>query len=346
MLNGEKRMSTFTTLFTNKSSKSLIILILLIVLLPIISAICISAGVYNVTLGDVFKLFSLDPSSGDYRIIMHVRLPRVLGAILAGGALATSGAIIQSVLNNPLASPNIIGVNTGAGLFVLLFSAFFGTQLAIMPIVAFIGAVLTSAVIIIISVGGRTSKLTVVLTGIAISSIMTAGMNTIMIVDPDAYIGAGTFLVGGLSGLTINRIVFPMIYILIALLISFCYGKDMNVLALGESTAKSLGMSVNRKRIILIILAAVLAGSAVSFAGLIGFVGLIVPHAVRYIIGSDNRFVLPVSAVSGSIFVLICDTVSRTLFNPYELPVGIIMAFIGGPFFVFLIVKSRKRNND
>jgi len=334
-------MNTSMKSFTSNRKRSSIILITLVLLLPIIVAVSISIGATNISLGKIFTLFSLDTSSAEYRIIMHVRIPRTLGAIVSGSALATAGAIIQSVLNNPLASPNIIGVNTGAGLFVLIFSAFFGQNSAFLPLAAFSGAVITSLIIIVMSFGGNTSKLTLVLTGIAISSIMTAGMNTIMIINPDAYIGASTFLIGGLAGLTLNQIALPSVYIALGLMLSFCFSKDMNILTLGDDTASSLGMRVNFKRVVLIIIAALLSGAAVSFAGLIGFVGLIVPHAVRFIIGSDNRFVLPISAIGGGIFVLICDTVARTAFSPYELPVGIIMALVGGPFFIYLIVRDR-----
>lgn len=334
-------MNTFMISSTNNRKKSVIILVSLILLLPIVVAVCVSIGAMDISLGKIFSVFTLDNSSPEYRVIMHVRIPRALGAIVSGSALAASGAIIQSVLNNPLASPNIIGVNTGAGLFVLIFSAIFGQSSSFLPLAAFLGAVITSFIIIAVSFGGNTSKLTLVLTGIAISSIMTAGMNTIMIINPDAYIGASTFLIGGLSGLTLNQIALPTIYIVIGLVLSFSFSKDMNILALGDDTASSLGMRVNFKRVILITIAALLAGAAVSFAGLIGFVGLIVPHAVRFIIGSDNRFVLPISAVGGGIFVLICDTVARTAFSPYELPVGIIMALVGGPFFIYLIIRNR-----
>ncbi len=334
-------MNTSMKSFTNNRKKSVIILISLILLLPIVIAVCVSIGATSISLGKIFTLFSLDTSSAEYRIIMHVRIPRALGAIVSGSALAAAGAIIQSVLNNPLASPNIIGVNTGAGLFVLIFSALFGQSSAFLPLAAFLGAVITSLIIIVMSFGGSTSKLTLVLTGIAISSIMTAGMNTIMIINPDAYIGASTFLIGGLAGLTLNQIALPSVYIAVGLLLSCSFCKDMNILALGDNTASSLGMRVNFKRVILVIIAALLAGAAVSFAGLIGFVGLIVPHAVRFIIGSDNHFVLPISAIGGGMFVLVCDTVARAAFSPYELPVGIIMALVGGPFFIYLIVRDR-----
>jgi iron complex transport system permease protein len=279
-------------------------------------------------------------------IFFKLRLPRVLAALLAGAALAVSGAIIQAVLNNPLASPNIIGVNTGAGLAVLVTSALFPAMLFLLPAAAFLGALLAALIILAIASGGGVSKLTLVLAGIAITTIFSAGMNAILIVYPDAYVGAGTFLVGGLSGASFDRLAWPSVYILIGLLIALFNGKSLNIISLGEETALSLGMNVNVRRFFLISLAALLAGAAVSFAGLLGFVGLIVPHVGRYLLGPDNRLLLPASALIGAVFVAACDLCSRVIFAPYEMPVGIPMALIGGPFFIFLIIKYRKNNYD
>ena len=191
-------------------------------------------------------------------------------------ALAVAGAIIQAVLDNPLASPNIIGINSGAGLFVLIAASVFPSALWLPPLAAFAGALATALIIFGISLGASTSRLTVVLAGIAITSVFGAGMN------------------------------------------------------------------VGACRLAMLGLAAVLAGAAVSFAGLLGFVGLIIPHLVRFFVGHDNRIVLPLSAVSGAAFVVVCDLLARVLFAPYEVPVGILMAFLGGPFFIYLILKNRR----
>jgi iron complex transport system permease protein len=279
-----------------------------------------------------------------YRIVVYVRLPRVLGAILAGSSLAVSGAILQSVLDNPLASPNIIGINTGAGVFVLLTSAFLPTFPFLLPLSAFIGALLAALLVLVIALYGGLSRLTLVLGGFAVSSIFGAGMNTIMILYPDAYVGAGNFLAGGLSALTLDQLAYPSVYIAAGLILALLSIKEMNILSLGADMAKSLGMNVPACRFLLISVAAVLAGAAVSFAGLIGFVGLIVPHSVKFLIGSGSRFVIPASAFLGGMFVILCDLMARTIFSPYELPVGIMMSFIGGPFFVFLILKNRGKS--
>lgn len=275
-------------------------------------------------------------------ILVNVRLPRVLAALLSGAALAVSGALLQAVLDNPLASPNVIGVNSGAGLAVLLVSSFFPGLVFLQPLAAFGGALLTALIIFAISFGVGTSRLTVVLAGIALSSIFGAGMNTILIVNPDAYIGASTFLVGGLSGVLLQNLMWPAFYIVVGLLLAFLFSGKLNIMSLGDASAHSLGMNVAHWRMGFLAIAALLAGAAVSFAGLLGFVGLIVPHLIRFFVGADNRLVVPISATFGAGFVVCCDMCSRVLFAPYEIPVGILMAFIGGPFFIYLIIKNRK----
>ncbi len=304
-------------------------------------------GSTQVSPADFMNAFlSGDITDPAYRIVVHSRLPRVLGALLAGSALAVSGAILQAVLQNPLASPNIIGVNSGAGLMVLLCSAFLPAYPALLPFSAFLGALATAMLIFALAMGPGVSRITLVLTGIAMSSILGAGMNCIMIFYPDAYIGASTFLVGGLSGLTLKGLNFPVIYIIVGLVLAMLLRRDMNIISLGTETARSLGMSVNVTRFLLIFTSAILAGAAISFAGLIGFVGLVVPHAVRFLIGNDNIFLVPASALGGSAFVILCDLVSRVAFAPYELPVGILLSFIGGPFFIYLIIRNRRSNHD
>ena len=323
-------------------------MLLFTIFLTVISVLLgISLGSTRISPADFLQaVLSGSTTDSTYRIVMYSRLPGVLGALLAGSALSVSGAILQSVLQNPLASPNIIGVNSGAGLMVLLCSAFFPAMDALLPFAAFLGALATAMLIFALAMGPGVSRITLVLTGIAMSSILGAGMNCIMILYPDAYIGASTFLVGGLSGLTIQGLRFPAVYILIGLILAMLMRRDMNIIALGTDTAKALGMNVNRTRFLLIFTAAILAGAAVSFAGLIGFVGLVVPHAIRFLIGNDNRYLVPASAFGGAAFVILCDLVSRMAFAPYVLPVGILLSFIGGPFFIYLIIRNRRDHHD
>lgn len=303
----------------------------------------ISIGSSRISLSEIISAMKQgDNASKTYRIINFVRIPRTFAAVLAGCALSASGAILQSVLNNSLASPNIIGVNSGAGLFTVLVAAYFSASLYYTTIAAFIGALL--AVLLVYSIARRTgaSRMAIVLSGVAVSSFIGAITDTVLTLKPDTAIERIAFLIGGFSGITIDRLSFPACFILFALVIALFLGYDMNILALGDESAKSLGLNVARFRFIFLILAAMLSGSAISFAGLLGFVGLIVPHVSRFLIGYDNRVLLPVSALLGSIFTLLCDLLARVLFAPFEIPVGIIMSFLGGPFFIYLLIKGRR----
>lgn len=317
-----------------------------VIFLVSVTVAALLVGSSSVSIVELWSLITGGPIDESAKsILINVRFPRVLAALLAGAALAVAGALIQAVLDNPLAGPNIIGINSGAGLAVLLVGSLFPGFLFLQPLAAFAGALFTAFIIFCISAGVGTSRLTVVLAGIALSTIFGAGMNTVLIVDPDAYIGASTFLVGGLSGTLMQNLIWPGVYICAGLILSILLAGRLNIMSLGDANAHSLGMNVYRWRMTYLALAALLAGAAVSFAGLLGFVGLIVPHLMRFFVGHDNRIVIPVSAAFGAAFVVGCDLCSRVLFAPYEIPVGILMAFIGGPFFIYLIVRNKRRGD-
>jgi len=323
--------------------------ILILLAMAAAAAMCmgLSFGSSRISLSEVLEAaLEGNTKSSAYRIMVHSRLPRVLGAMLAGSALASAGVILQAVLGNPLASPNTIGVNNGAGLFVLLCSAVFPAMDRLLPAAAFLGALLAALAVFVLALGSGVSPITLILAGVAMSSVLGAGMNAVLILYPDAYVGASTFLVGGLSMVTMRSLRFAHGYIAMGLAAALVQTRDMNIIALGENTARSLGMHVGRVRFWLILTASVLVGAAVSFAGMLGFVGLIVPHAFRFLIGSDNRILLPACALGGAAFVTVCDLLARTAFAPYEIPVGILLSLIGGPFFVALIIRSKRAEHD
>ena len=271
-----------------------------------------------------------------------MRLPRAFAAVLAGSALAVSGAIIQAVLNNAMAAPNIIGVNSGAGLAVTLLVAVNPAAVSYLPYAAFFGAL--AACLCIYAIAARTgaSRMTITLVGITISSILTAGINTVKTVFPDSLYNSNAFLVGGISGVSMARLNPACWLIGLGLVCAWLMAKDTDVLNLGEETAGSLGMNVKVTRFLLLLLASVLAGSAVSFAGLLGFVGLLAPHICRRFVGGAHQRLIPACALGGATLVLLCDLAARLLFAPYELPVGIILSLVGGPFFLMLILVQRK----
>ncbi len=320
-----------------------LLLAALFLLLAVTALASICLGSVRVPLGDVVSaLFGGEVPWESQAIILYSRLPRVLAAILVGAALAVSGVVLQSVLGNPLAGPNIIGVNSGSGLFVLIAAVVWPGRWDVVPLAAFAGALLACGVIYLLAASTGASRITIVLAGVAVSGFFSAGSDAIATLVPDAWTGMSTFLVGGFSGVTMAGIRFAAWYILGGLLLALLLSYDMNILALGEETARTLGLSVGRCRLLLIAAAAVLAGGAVSIGGLLGFVGLIVPHAARFFTGEDNRLLVPAAALLGASFVLFCDLLSRLLFAPYELPVGILLNFLGGPFFLWLLLRERR----
>ncbi len=275
------------------------------------------------------------------QIVLYARLPRVCGSLLAGGALAASGVVIQSVLMNPLAAPNIIGVNSGAGLAAALCCAAAPTALELVPIAAFLGALAGVLLVLLLAERTGAARITVVLAGLAVSSIFGAGIDGVVTLVPDALNGYTDFRIGGLRGLSMARVAPAAVMIALALAAALTLSHELDLLALGRETAQSLGLPARRLQLILLALAAALAGAAISFAGLLGFVGLIVPHIARRLVGEESRFLLPASALGGAALLTACDVLARLLFAPYELPVGIVLSFVGGPFFIWLLLRQR-----
>lgn len=286
-------------------------------------------------------LMGEEVQSPAHSILFYSRLPRTFGCLLAGAALACSGAVIQSVLANPLAAPNIIGVNAGAGLTVALGCALVPASAAAIPVMAFLGAL--AGVMLVLFLAQRTgaARITLVLAGVAVSSMFSAGIDAVVTFVPEALNGYSDFRIGGLDNLSMDRILPAACIILPALAGAFLLGGEMDVLMLGSDTARSLGLNAQRLRLVLLALAAAMAGGAVSFCGLLGFVGLIVPHIVRRALGEESRVLLGGCALGGACFLTVCDVLARTLFAPYELSVGIVLSLLGGPFFIWLLLRQR-----
>jgi iron complex transport system permease protein len=339
------RISTSCSMKRNKDSntKKMVIIAVTALLLTVMVAVNMMYGSATISFREIIKALSeKDSADFAYRIIVYLRLPRIVAAIAAGAALAVAGGVLQSVLNNALASPNIIGVNAGSGLFVVLITAFFPTHLTMIPFAAFAGALIVALLIYFTAYKTGASRITIVLAGLAVGSFFGAAIDAVLTLKPDVMISVNSFMVGGFSAVNFDVVRFALFYIVIGLILAMVLSREMNVISLGDEVAASLGVRVHLFRFVLIVCASLLAGSAVSFAGLLGFIGLIVPHMCRSMIGHDNRFVLPFSALAGALFVLTCDLIARTAFAPYELPVGIIMSAIGGPFFIYLLFKQRR----
>lgn len=323
----------------NRIERTFILIGVALVLVSAVLGICM--GSVKIPFSELIEAVISGGQTVNSRIILYARVPRVAASILAGSALAVSGVIIQAVLENPLAAPSIIGVNSGAGFFAVLAMALFPRNMAAVPAAAFLGAVVTVLAVYAIAVKNGASKITLVLAGVAVSNLLTAGINTITTFFPDALNGISSFRIGGVEGITMEKLSLAWIYILIGLTISMLLSHELDILALGDRTAKSLGMNVKAIRLVLLLSSALLAGAAVSFAGLLGFIGLIVPHMARHFIKSGNTRLIPASALLGASFVTFCDMLSRVLFAPYEIQLGIVVSYIGVPFFIYLIMKKR-----
>lgn len=334
-------MNSLQTCSVNTRRRSLRAAAGLLACLVLAGVLSLSLGPVSLSPGEVFTALVGRGDDTAFQIVRNFRLPRTLGCLLAGAALAVSGAIIQSVLVNPLAAPNIIGVNSGAGLMVALCCALAPTAAAWVPVMAFLGAL--GGVLLVLVIARRTgaSRLTLVLAGVAVSSVFSAGIDAILTFFPDALNGYSDFRIGGFSNLTMARLVPAFWLILAALMAALSLSHEMDVLALGSDTAQSLGLPVRRCRLALLTIAAALAGAAVSFAGLLGFVGLIVPHMMRRAVGEESRPLLLTCALGGGALLTLCDTLARILFPPYELPVGIVLSLGGGPFFLWLLLRQR-----
>ena len=277
--------------------------------------------------------------SAETSIFWYVRIPRTCASLLCGAALAVAGAVIQYVLANRLASPSIIGVNAGAGLAVTLCGAFGilgGWRLSLF---AFLGAFLT---VMLVSLGAQkwgASRGTVILMGVALNALLGAVADAVIIFFPEVAILGSDFRIGDFSAVTSAKLIPAAVAVLITSLLLFSLSNELDVLTLGDETAKGLGMNVHAMRVLFLMLAALLAGAAVSIAGQLSFVGLLIPHAVRRVAGERAKHLLPLCALFGAGFVSLCDTVARTLFAPYEIPVGMIMSFLGAPFFIWILIK-------
>ena len=267
----------------------------------------------------------------------QIRLPRVLVGAMVGASLAMSGAILQGVTRNPLADPHIVGISSGAGLVAVACVVFVPVPLAFVQPLACAGGLTAGGIAYIMAWRGGVSPGRLALAGIAVTSMLTAVTSAILVSSAfSAQVGL-RWLIGGLLGRNWQDVRLLLPYFVAGTIVTMLMARQLNVIALGDELATSLGQRVERTRLILFATAALLASSAVSVAGLIGFVGLIVPHLVRLVIGNDYRLLLPTSALFGAVLIVLGDTVARTILDPRELPVGVLTAILGGPVFIMLV---------
>ncbi len=328
----------------------------LLILLLLAITFSVANGSSDIPYGDVARIMLQGlgvPGLGEFpetqvRIINLVRLPRALVGALVGAALAVSGATMQGLFRNPLADPGIIGVSAGSALgAVLALTTGLATgSLWTLPIFAFGGGLGAAMTVYTLSlVNGRTQVPTLLLAGVALNSFLGAVTSAIMLLGADfgEVQAILTWLVGGLRGRGLPHLEVIVLPVALCILLLYAFSRDLNLLLLGEETAQGLGLNVPRSRFILLMLASLLTGSVVAIAGGIGFIGLIVPHALRLVIGPDHRILLPASALGGAVFLVVCDTLARLVIKPAEIQVGLITAMLGAPFFLFLLWRNRRQ---
>jgi len=323
-----------------KNRNKYIILVILLVIFIISLFLSVGMGAINVSPKEIIQALTIKKGTANYHIIWNIRLPRTIVSVLVGASLSLSGAIIQGVMRNSLASPSIIGVSSGAGFTALLILILFPQYYHLVPLGAFVGAFIVTMLIYGLAWKDGLLPNRLILAGVAVNSLLGAGNNALLTFFPDRVSGVINFMVGGLNGVTWADVHSVLPYVIVGVIIALMLPDKLNILVLGDEVATGLGVNVDRLRFIFIILSSLLAGSAVSVVGLLGFVGLIVPHITRLIIGADYRFLFPAAVLLGAIVVLICDLFARTFFSPIEIPVGIIMSVFGAPFFLYLL-RSR-----
>lgn len=275
-------------------------------------------------------------------ILLQIRLPRVLAGCLAGVGLSTAGVLLQTVTANDLASPNVIGINSGAGLAVILTLTFAPKAGWLLPLGAFVGAM--GAAMVILLAGSRigSSRSSVVLIGIAVTTLCNAVISLLSLLDEGILAQYNHFTVGSLRDVRLGSLIAPGILILAGFCLALGLSGRLGVLSLGDEAAAALGIRVKRLRLAALACAAACAAAVVSFAGLLGFVGLIVPHVARRLVGENPRRMLPVAALSGACLLVLTDLLGRVLVAPSELPVGILMSLIGAPYFLILLAGRNR----
>lgn len=326
-----------------KKTKYKVLFIIYLACLCILALLlCLGIGSIKFSIKQVVKGLFINDDSVERLIIFNTRLPRIIIGGLVGISLSLSGCILQGVMRNNLASPSTIGVTGGASFVGYLTLVIFRKYTHLLPIGAIVGAFVTTMLIYLLSYRKGVSPVRMILAGLAVGALFGAFTDVIRTFWTEKAANASSFLVGGLNGVTWDNLKYILPYSLVGIGITIFLPSRMNILMLGDETAISLGLNTEVFRFFLIAISSLLAGSSVAVAGMISFVGLIVPHISRLLVGSDYKYLFPASIFLGFFLVIVCDTIGRVILPPGEVPVGIILALIGAPFFLMLI-RMRKR---
>ncbi len=325
-------------------NKSKVLLIgLSVVVLATLIIVLSAVGSVKLGIGDIFSTLIKGDNKMVSTIVFQMRLPRNILAVLVGANLAISGCLLQSVMKNPLADPGITGVSSGASLFAIIVLLLLPQYTGMLPLIAFVGGAIACVLVYTMAWKNGLKVIRVVLAGVAVNAIIGGFISLLTTLYSDRIQSALLWLNGSLASKTWADVRLVAIYSLIGLVLSLFCIRGSNVLNLSDEAATNLGFNVNKTRLGLSAVAVFLAATSTAIVGIISFVGLIVPHISRMIIGSNHKYSIPFSMVLGGIVLLVADTVARTLFGAIELPVGVVMSIVGGPFFLYLL---RKRGGE
>ena len=321
--------------------KKILSFVLTAVGLFILFIFAVNTGSLKVTPSELFCGLFIEYNP-DVATIYDLRFPRIFIAMLGGAATAVSGVLLQAVMKNPLADPGIIGVSSGASLVAVIVTAFFPSLFFLTPMLAFIGGLIAFMLVYSLSWNGGLSPLRIILVGVAVNALCTGLMSAFNSATGSSYTGVASIVNANITQKTWDDFQTLAVYVVIGLIASFFVTNQCNLLALEDKTARSLGMNVTRSRIVISVTAVLLASISTAVVGAISFLGLIVPHIARLLVGSNHKVLVPYSILLGAFTLLLADTIGRTVASPYEISAAVVMSVIGGPFFIFLLRRSKQ----
>lgn len=321
--------------------KKILSFVLTAVGLFILFIFAVNTGSLKVTPSELFCGLFIEYNP-DVATIYDLRFPRIFIAMLGGAATAVSGVLLQAVMKNPLADPGIIGVSSGASLVAVIVTAFFPSLFFLTPMLAFIGGLIAFMLVYSLSWNGGLSPLRIILVGVAVNALCTGLMSAFNSATGSSYTGVASIVNANITQKTWDDFQTLAVYVVIGLIASFFVTNQCNLLSLEDKTARSLGMNVTRSRIVISVTAVLLASISTAVVGAISFLGLIVPHIARLLVGSNNKVLVPYSILLGAFTLLLADTIGRTVASPYEISAAVVMSVIGGPFFIFLLRRSKQ----
>lgn len=321
--------------------KKILSFVLTAVGLFILFIFAVNTGSLKVTPSELFCGLFIEYNP-DVATIYDLRFPRIFIAMLGGAATAVSGVLLQAVIKNPLADPGIIGVSSGASLVAVIVTAFFPSLFFLTPMLAFIGGLVAFLLVYSLSWKGGLSPLRIILVGVAVNALCTGLMSAFNSATGSSYTGVASIVNANITQKTWDDFQTLAVYVVIGLVASFFVTNQCNLLSLEDKTARSLGMNVTRSRIVISVIAVLLASISTAVVGAISFLGLIVPHIARLLVGSNHKVLVPYSILLGAFTLLLADTIGRTVASPYEISAAVVMSVIGGPFFIFLLRRSKQ----